>query len=317
MEYLTDSEESSHSSSLDLSESQNYILPPSLEDQHIAVELAELLLAADFEFTNMSQQQRREANRPKPFSGHLSQNVDMFISQIRIYFMATSGNNDEEHKVATFATYLEDEAFMWFQQYLLKHGGDMSSITFDSLCDALRLRFLRSNLAKSARSRLDTLRQTHSVRAYTSIFNKIKMDVPMMTEEEQEHFYLKGLQPDIKKQIEQKLVLESLSMDQIINLAERLDDIDHGSIPDKKKFSRYPNSRKNERTYGTREDEDEVHTNKKEDEIVYMDLNTTSIRKQNSRKLAPEELALYRKLGLCFNCDQRGHCKDKCKVGKE
>ena len=75
---------------------------------------------------------------------------------------------------------------------------------------------------RRARDDLETLRQTADVRAYTSEFHSIILDLPELDEETKRHRFLTGLKPEIQAIVEQQL---PETLDRAVELATIADSV--------------------------------------------------------------------------------------------
>lgn len=83
-----------------------------------------------------------------------------------------------------------------------RESGDAQWPSWAAFKVALQQRFLLESDEEYALGRLTQLQQTHSVASYNNIFAGIVQYLPSLTEVSKIHHYIRGLQPQIKQQVQ-------------------------------------------------------------------------------------------------------------------
>ena len=143
-----------------------------------------------------------KARLPDPFEpGKID--LRQWIFQMDNYFAMTRTSDQE--RVPYAAQLFKGSAMSWWiglLGQLAAPGSTVPPITgWDDVKSRLYAQFASVNPHKEARVKLDALRQTHSVQDYINKFNKLAMDIPMMTQEEMIYRFEQGLKPSVQAEM--------------------------------------------------------------------------------------------------------------------
>ena len=183
-------------------------------------------------------------------------------------------------------SYLQGSAHEWWLGYQQTDEGRQVT-TWPQLQQALIGRFEILNKIKIAQGKLARWRQIKDVPAYNEDFQKILLDIPNITMEEQLDRYARGLKSYIWKELCTK---EYNSLGELMEDAERVE-MAH------RRFGRTTPK------IGPSEKPGPPKITKP----VPMDIGNIQLE-----KLTPVERDQCRKEGRCFRCREKGHMANKC-----
>jgi len=123
-------------------------------------------------------------NKPSLFSGN-SGTIEAWCSHMDAY--VSGSEPDEACRIA--CTYLDGEAFTWWQSY----SAATSVPDWDTLRTCLIRRFNPLNKVQAARNKFHRWRQLKDVGSFNKTFLSIVMDIPDITEPEKSDRYSHGL----------------------------------------------------------------------------------------------------------------------------
>ena len=218
--------------------------------------------------------------KPESFTGKGS--VHSWITHVSNYI----GNEQNPQALSVAVSYLEGPAHEWWIGFKGTEEGQQIN-TWPLLKEALIRRFESLNRVKIARDKLAKWKQIKDVGSFNEDFQKILLDIPSITTEEQIDRYARGLKPFIWREL---CTREYNSLTDLMRDAERVESAFRrsGKVPvrnitgDKPRASR-PNG------------------------PVPMDIGNVTLK-----KLSPAERDMCRKEGRCFRCREKGHMANKC-----
>ena len=216
--------------------------------------------------------------RPDSFKGKGS--VESWITHISNYVLGVP----DEQALAIAASYLEGPAHEWWIVHRQTEEGEMID-TFDEFKDALKARFETLNKVKIARDKLAKWKQVKSVSSFNDDFQRIVLDIPNISVEEQIDRYTRGLKPYIWKELCTK---EYNTLNAAMRDAERVE-------------SAHKRLRKPTKPLKPLAED-----------IDIQDPTPMEVGAIELKKLTPAERAQCRKEGRCFRCRQKGHTVAKC-----
>ena len=221
--------------------------------------------------------------KPESFKGKGS--ITSWITHVTNYV----GSTDERNALTVAVSYLEGPAHEWWIVYRKTEEG-MAIQTWSQLQPALIKRFDTLNKVKIARDKLAKWRQIKDVPSFNDDFQRIVLDIPNISVEEQIDRYTRGLKPYIWKEL---CTREYTSLNDAMRDAERVE-------------SAHKRLNKNPRT-------DQPPRNKQGQDQgpTPMDIGNLQLK-----KLSPAERDQCRKEGRCFRCRQKGHMASKCPKGQ-
>ena len=222
--------------------------------------------------------------KPDSFNGKGS--IRSWITHVSNYV----GNDQNPQALTVAISYLQGAAHEWWLGYSKTEEGNQVT-TWPQLQQALIGRFETLNKIKIARDKLARWRQVKDVPAYNEDFQKILLDIPTITVEEQLDRYARGLRSYIWKELCTK---EYTSLGELMRDAERVE-MAH------RRFGRVAPK------FGI----SEKSGPSKSSEPVPMDIGSVQLK-----KLSSAERDMCRKEGRCFRCREKGHMANKCPKGQ-
>jgi len=219
-------------------------------------------------------------NMPSLFSCK-SGTIEAWCSHMDAY---VSGSEPDE-ACRTACTYLEGEAFTWWQSY----SAATSVPDWDTLRTCLIRRFNPLNKVQVARNKLHSWRQLKYVGSFNKTFLSIVMGIRDITESEKIDRYSHGL----KRAISEPLCIRTYdNLESLMTDALRIEAAKAGTF-------RYPGGSAS-------------HTAALADfGVAPMDLSTIKVS-----KLTPEERQRCMREGLCLRCREMGHRTKDCPKGQ-
>jgi hypothetical protein len=160
-------------------------------------------------------------------------------------------------------------------------------LRWGAFVQAIKEQFEPVHTTKTARSRLDQLKQKTSVRNYNTEFRAIMLQLPAMHEDDRIHAYIKGLKPAVAS-------LVAMQQPGTLLLAQQLAD-----TADTIQFQQLP-----KRTYDNRWN-DRPTPRPNHQGPSPMDLDAIG-------RLTDVERERLRKIGGCFRCRKTGHLARDC-----
>jgi len=190
---------------------------------------------------------------------------------------------DEACRIA--CTYLDGEAFTWWQSYCTTTGIP----DWDTLRTCLVRRFNPLNKVQAARNKLHGWRQLKDVGTFNKTFLSIVMDIPDITESEKIDRYSHGL----KRAIWEPLCIRTyVNLESLMTDALRIEAAKAGAF-------RSPGGSSSHAT------------TQADGGVAPMDLSSIKVA-----KLTPEERQRCMNEGLCLRCREKGHLAKDCPKGQ-
>lgn len=181
---------------------------------------------------------RAKPREPSQYSGNRnSKEVENFIFGIDEYFLAVEIPT-EQRKVSTAASYLMDDARVWWRNKRMEM--DKGLITIDSweaLKEELRKAFLPANADLQARQKLRRLSQTGTIREYINAFQTLMFDIQEMAEQDKVCYFMEGLKPEPYRELQRQQVA---TLSAAIAAADRMSDYRFRSDEGSKTFTPRP-----------------------------------------------------------------------------
>ena len=198
----------------------------------------------------------------------------------------------EDHQGLTIAiSYLADGAHEWWIVFKETESGQ-SIKTWPDLKAALISRFDILNKEKIARDKLARWKQLKDVSSFNEDFQKILLDIPNISLDEQLDRYLRGLKSYIYRDL---CTHEYTRLADVMRDAERIESA----------YRRVSNPGR------AGKEMKKPHQNKPHP--VPMDIGNIEVEKP--QKLTPEERERCMKEGLCLRCRKPGHIAKNCPKG--
>ena len=246
-------------------------------------------------------QARLKLMKPKPYGGSSQPGaVDNFIFDCEQYFEGMEVP-DPPKQIFFAVSLLEGVAKAWWRFYKdqVKNRLVANIDTWEGFAGHLRARFGPVNATQSARTKLDSLKQTGSVRSYISVFQNLIMQIPGVSMEEALHRFTQGLQFRIKKEV---ALREPQTLEEAMRLAERYDALLYATQP----FGRKTHSRATTNLGPSRPP---IWGNPPLSSEGPSPMEVDAIQR---RALTPEEKEHLRQIGGCFYCRKPGHIISSC-----
>jgi len=228
-------------------------------------------------------------NKPDKFSGKSS--VKSWVTHMDNYL----GESESTKSLHLAASYLSGTAHEWWIGYSSTEGKEVQS--WCGLKQALLARFDTLNKEKIARDKLARWRQVKDVATFNDDFQRILLDIPNISTEEQIDRYTRGLKPYIWKELCTKDYIE---LSDAMKDAERVESAHRRAG----KVQGGPNGGGGKNNNG----QGRGDGNPRNDP---MDLGNVELR-----KLTKEERDECMKKGLCLRCRQPGHIAKNCPKAK-
>ena len=218
---------------------------------------------------------------PESYKGKGS--ISSWITHVTNYV----GNTDPRNALNVAVSYLEGPAHEWW--IIFRNSEEGKSIrTWNDLQLALIRRFDTLNKVKIARDKLAKWRQVKDVPSFNDDFQKIVLDIPNISIEEQIDRYTRGLKPYIWKEL---CTREYTSLNDAMRDAERVESAH-------RRLGKNPRNENQVRPRNTQEP-------------TPMDIGNVQLK-----KLTQAERDQCRKEGRCFRCRQKGHLASNCPKGR-
>lgn len=238
---------------------------------------------------NALQQNLGQANskprckKPDSFKGKGS--ITSWVTHMTNYI----GRVDPNEALEIAVSYLEGPAHEWWIVFRQTEEG-RSIQTWSELQPAIIKRFETLNKVKIARDKLAKWKQIKDVPSFNDDFQRIILEIPNISVEEQIDRYTRGLKPYIWKEL---CTREYENVNDAMRDAERVEAAH-------KRLGKTPRPSPSPRPSFTQE---AVPTP--------MDIGSVTLK-----KLTPAERNQCVKEGRCFRCRQKGHMASKCPKGQ-
>jgi hypothetical protein len=265
----------------------------------------------------------RKAKDPDPFTGENRANLETFLSQCRLVFLANPESfTTEAAKIFFAGSHLRQVAYSWFEPLLRNHEARLQNPSlnppvseldsFTTFATALTAMFGDPDLEKTKIRELQNLRQASTVNHYASEFQRLKAYVRWNDNALYHQFY-SGLRDNVKdglSYIEQK----PNTLDELIRKAQMVDQRIVERIQERKSTHPGTPTRKNPvvipspvKAAPPLAPTPVSHS----DGSTPMDLDSGSPR-QTPLRLSPQERERRFSNHLCIFCGASDHFKAQC-----
>ena len=130
---------------------------------------------------------------PEPCNG---ERIEDWIFAMDQFFQAS--RTPQELRPTFAATRLQGAALSWWRHIVTGRAArNEPNLTWDEMRNQVRNQFGLVDAARTARERLDNLRQNESVATYIRTFLELVSQVPDMAEADQTHRFITGLKPEL------------------------------------------------------------------------------------------------------------------------
>jgi hypothetical protein len=224
---------------------------------------------------------RIKPDRPSPFSGKKSENLEAWIFQMTQF--CELALIPEADRIQFAATFFKEQAALWWRSYHQATDWQNHAPNWDGFLTALRQQFVPVNTSISAYDRLQRLAQKTSVNAYNHEFRAVMLELPDMDQATRMNYYLRGLKDHLRPFVAMQQPRDLAAAETI---AERVDAVTF------RPTNRAPGFRpsSNFRSPG----------------------GTTPMELDAISKLTPNERDRLRREGGCFRCRKKGHLARDC-----
>uniref|UniRef100_A0A5K1DQJ1 Ty3 transposon capsid-like protein domain-containing protein n=2 Tax=Nymphaea colorata TaxID=210225 RepID=A0A5K1DQJ1_9MAGN len=155
--------------------------------------------------------------------------IDNFLFQVD-YYLDLQNIVEEDLKIKTVAMLLEGDVVAWWRWKMLDiENGHCTITTFDVFRKQLKGYFMPVNAERHVYRLVANLKQTGALRDYIRSYQKVMLDVPMMTEKDKLHWFIIGLQSWAQADVERS---NPETLEQAYVAAERLADTQRTSCTD-------------------------------------------------------------------------------------
>lgn len=232
--------------------------------------------------------------------------IQNWVFNMRQYLTLSSATPEQE--VICAASYLEDDASIWFQGWFPKALASAGAtptrkkiyVPWDQFVEALRAAFLPPDHHRSLRQRLANLRQTGTLAEYIVEFRSIRLSLDISEDEALDRFE-RGLRPYTQGQL---ALYAPDTVDQAIRMATK---IDNAYQVVRQATSNRSTTQANNKYSPTTTRNTPTST-------------TLSVERKTSRgqdtprlgRLTEAERERLRTAGGCFKCRQIGHFSGQC-----
>jgi hypothetical protein len=139
--------------------------------------------------------QNLRPERPPNYEGKSSESLTSWLFLVEQY--CTLCPVPIAQRATLAGTFLRAHAALWWQTVIQDIEQNEEHLRWGAFVQAIKEQFEPVHTTKTARSRLDQLKQKTSVRNYNTEFRAIMLQLPAMHEDDRIHAYIKGLKPAV------------------------------------------------------------------------------------------------------------------------
>lgn len=175
-----------------------------------------------------------KAAQPEPFSGEKNRLVNDWLAAVKRYLMLSGA--EETKWVAYAVTMLTSTALSWWNSVELSNPEkSILDYSWGEFVDLVRERFVPVDSEAVAMSKMSQWKQTGSVAAYISQFQRFDQLIPKerLDEEMRVQMFIQGLKPECKSIVN---MWEPKTLQQVYKMAQKFDNSQRQSHP---KFSQH------------------------------------------------------------------------------
>ena len=216
--------------------------------------------------------------KPPAYNGRSRPDTWLFL--VQNYLRACNFAVNSAQAVYFAASLFRDNAAVWWQ-YMDQAiaGGSVPPIdSWEAFHKALLVEFQPQDLQRSARDKLENLKQQGPVVEYIRRVRELALQIQTMSSADLLHKFVRGLKPAVRKEVELK---DPKSWDEAVRMAERTDAV------------LYSISKGNQQ-------QGMSSTNRSNSGYQQMDVNANQMSDQGETR-------------VCYYCKQPGHLKRNCK----
>lgn len=143
---------------------------------------------------------------PDMFTGKDRSKTESFVERLKVYALST-GTPDGSALVSAASSYLAEDAHSWWllRQRQVAEGQATPITRLAEFCAAVKAQFRPLQPEATARKTLISLKQgagPGSLMKYVDTFNEAERDLPQMSGDDKIWFFINGLRPEIRVQVE-------------------------------------------------------------------------------------------------------------------
>jgi chemotaxis protein histidine kinase CheA len=238
--------------------------------------------------------------KPSPFAGSTKdkENLEDWLFALDTYFGALPAPPNDLQKINFVASFFAGTARKWWRINAPTYTAP--GATYAQFTAAFRTAFSPHNMEQKARDKMDALRQTTSVTAYTNRFRELMLEVPNMAAPELLHRYISGLKPRTKEHL---MINNPATLDDAMNMADR---VDSTSYEARQAAGNHRGNRNNRRQQWSRPAYRPAPQGPTPMELGAM--------QPQRRRLTPQERQYLINNNGCFYCRKLGHTLQQCKM---
>ncbi len=155
-----------------------------------------------------------KAAKPSTFTGHIRANAELWLFEMQSYLDISRVPFEE--RVQLVGSYLKESAGLWYKYVYEESIAIESPLTWEEFRSKFLARFRPIESGKTARVALASLRQTHSVQQYCSLFQQYVTLTPDMAETDKVFAFQNGLKPNIAREVD---IRDPRNLTQAMNFA--------------------------------------------------------------------------------------------------
>lgn len=253
--------------------------------------------------------------KPSTFTGNIRANAELWLFEIQSYLDISRVPFEE--RVQLVGSYLKESAGLWYKYVYEESIASESPLTWEEFRSKFLARFRPIESGKTARVALASLRQTHSVQQYCSLFQQHVTLTPDMAETDKVFAFQNGLKPNIAREVD---IRDPRNLTQAMNFAILADA--RNSLLFRNSYA----SNNSFKTIGSRPipmEVDNVNFEQPEDDLndelpavnaTYVQRSSEGHSSQSKRvELSAADRERCMKERRCFNCKKVGHSSRQCR----
>lgn len=230
--------------------------------------------------------------------------IHSWILRMEDYLDLTRCPEDFKSRVA--ATYLQDNAFVWYNSVIESRGVDLH-YSWDEMKVQFRQYFLPPNADALWFDRWDQIRQLTSVQQYAADFKQICTHLPGMPETYILNHFVRHLKREVQKKVE---LQQPSTLEDAVRLADRIDILEY---KDRIKPSKgYIQPRWTPRPTTSRGNSTNSSLSHRTQSAIGYDPDAMQDIQVHQMKSNPGKF-----LGKCYNCGKFGHQAKACPEPKK
>ena len=266
--------------------------------------------------------------KPKSFEGNLNENALLWVNSMQRYLELS--NAPEEFWIKTSASYLQSNALLWFENYLISNNVCETDLIWSEFKEQFLTRFQPVMATQQAHSRLMNWKHTSDIEQYINGFLNLSAQVPfnVVGELGRIDYFIENLKPYVKRFVQmtkpqtlQQAIVAARETAATFETSSRYESTPKtSSSRTKSNTSNYRRTMSHtssvrpsmqlDNTMISEEDE----WNEIEGERPTYDNSDDSAF--NLSQLSEENKILYR-TGKCFTCKEQGHISKQCPERKK